>query len=150
ICNFNKNTCTDSPVDFPDMIENYMDYAQDGCMNLFTQDQADIMRSMLETARTDLADGSVPPTGIDENTIAASEVSVFPNPSNGEFQVQFSKDLNLENIELIDLKGRHVQSFSSQNLAANGSMNYPNAKSGAYMLKLTFTEGTIVKRLFIQ
>lgn len=30
------NDCIDSPVDFPDMFMNYMDYSDDGCMNLFT------------------------------------------------------------------------------------------------------------------
>jgi hypothetical protein len=71
------------------MIENYMDYAQDQCMNMFTQDQSDIMRSMLENARIDLADGSTPPTGINSELVDASKISIFPNPTNGKFQIKF-------------------------------------------------------------
>lgn len=33
------NDCDDGPGDLPDQFMNYMDYSDDGCMNLFTQDQ---------------------------------------------------------------------------------------------------------------
>lgn len=39
----NINSCTDSPVDDPDQIENYMDYANGNCQNMFTQGQVDRM-----------------------------------------------------------------------------------------------------------
>lgn len=53
-CNLNKDTCTDD--DEPDMVENYMDYSSDVCMNMFTVEQIALMRSMLETARVELLD----------------------------------------------------------------------------------------------
>ena len=130
------------------MIENYMDYAQDQCMNMFTQDQSDMMRSMLETARIDLADGSIPPTGIDSERIDASEISIFPNPSNGDFQIQFPSDLILENAQVFDLKGRLV--ISIVHPIENGQLSIANAKTGAYMLRFNFTDGAAVKRLLIQ
>ena len=46
-CNTNANTCSNDSPNKPDMIENYMDYADDNCMNLFTDDQRAIMRSNL-------------------------------------------------------------------------------------------------------
>lgn len=45
------NSCTDTPIDHPDMVENYMDYTRDDCMNIFTQGQADRMRAAIQTAR---------------------------------------------------------------------------------------------------
>lgn len=42
------NSCTDSPVDLPDMFQNYMDYGRDECKNLFTQDQKAVMRALFE------------------------------------------------------------------------------------------------------
>ena len=33
------NSCTDASNDLSDMFQNYMDYSEDACMNLFTQDQ---------------------------------------------------------------------------------------------------------------
>ncbi|MBX2871244.1 MAG: T9SS type A sorting domain-containing protein [Saprospiraceae bacterium] len=42
------NSCTDGNGDLPDMFQNYMDYSDDGCMNLFTAGQKDRMRSLFE------------------------------------------------------------------------------------------------------
>ncbi len=46
-CTFN-DSCTGDDV--PDMIENYMDYSPDACMNIFTQDQKMRMRTVLEVS----------------------------------------------------------------------------------------------------
>ena len=37
-CNTGNDSCP-TPVGTPDMVENYMDYSQDSCMNVFTNDQ---------------------------------------------------------------------------------------------------------------
>ncbi|MEQ9263043.1 MAG: M43 family zinc metalloprotease [Owenweeksia sp.] len=49
-CNFNTNSCNNDNPDLPDMVENYMDYADDDCQNLFTQGQKSIMRSTLQNS----------------------------------------------------------------------------------------------------
>lgn len=47
----NQNTCHESPVDEYDMWMNYMDYADDDQVHLFTHDQCDEMRATLSTTR---------------------------------------------------------------------------------------------------
>ena len=59
ICDFNKNTCSgdvfgSSGEDLPDMVENYMDYSPDNCLNMFTNGQINVMRNILEISRTEL------------------------------------------------------------------------------------------------
>jgi len=59
VCDFNKNTCSDdvfgsSGEDLPDMVENYMDYSPDNCLNMFTNGQINVMRNILEISRTEL------------------------------------------------------------------------------------------------
>lgn len=49
-CDLNANTCSNDSPDRPDQIENYMDYADDACTNLFTLDQKTIMRGSLQNA----------------------------------------------------------------------------------------------------
>ena len=39
------------------MVENYMDYSTDACMNMFTNIQIDVMRAVLEIARPGLVEG---------------------------------------------------------------------------------------------
>ena len=48
-CTFpGPNSCNEGSGDQPDMFQNYMDYSDDGCMNLFTQGQTDRMRALFE------------------------------------------------------------------------------------------------------
>ncbi len=42
------NSCDDGIGDLPDMFQNYMDYSQDACFNLFTTGQKDRMRALFE------------------------------------------------------------------------------------------------------
>ncbi|TSJ42502.1 PKD domain-containing protein [Fluviicola chungangensis] len=42
------NSCTNAPDPGNDMVENYMDYTDDACMNVFTNDQKQRMRAVLE------------------------------------------------------------------------------------------------------
>lgn len=47
-CDKTLNTCESTQAnDLPDMIENFMDYASESCMNTFTQGQVDVMRGVL-------------------------------------------------------------------------------------------------------
>lgn len=147
-CNFSNNTCFDTPIDFPDMIENYMDYAQDQCMNLFTQGQVDIMRSMLETARASLVDDSVAPSGIQEAGIDGNSITVFPNPSNGVFQLQFPSELHALNYSIFDCQGKLMET-SNLNSSPLQTLTVQLA-SGLYLLEVAFEEGVVVKRLSVQ
>ena len=71
-CPTGTNSCTDTPVDAPDMIENYMDYTDDACMNIFTNDQKIRMRTILETTRFSLINSvaSIPPNPSDAGVLA--------------------------------------------------------------------------------
>jgi len=88
VCDLNKNTCSGDTFgstgeDLPDMVENYMDYSPDTCLNMFTNGQINVMRNVLEIARTDLIN--------DDNSLIISEKS-------------FDQDRVL--IKTIDLLGR--------------------------------------------
>lgn len=86
-CDWTKNTCTESTgAEYPDMIENYMDYAADSCMNMFTKEQIGIMRAVLEGPRIDLVAWSI--TGIQAATWA-NQVKVYPNPSQKMVNIAF-------------------------------------------------------------
>ena len=73
------NSCTDNygapwPVADPnDMVENYMDYSDDDCMNIFTYDQMTRMRTVLETSpiRASLitSDACIPPAVSDASIV---------------------------------------------------------------------------------
>ncbi len=67
------NSCTAAPDAGVDMIENYMDYTDDLCMNIFTEDQKMRMRTVLESSplRVSLinSDACTPPIASDASVI---------------------------------------------------------------------------------
>lgn len=67
------NSCTAAPDAGPDMINNYMDYTNDLCMDIFTQDQKMRMRTVLESSplRRSLinSDACIPPSPDDISII---------------------------------------------------------------------------------
>ena len=50
-CNSTQNTCTVDLPDLPDMIENYMDYSSNQCMNTFTQNQKSRAKAVLTSSQ---------------------------------------------------------------------------------------------------
>lgn len=74
-CNLGQNTCIDNPSDLPDMLENYMDYSDDDCQNMFTAQQVDQMRSNLVMFRSGIATVRYP-----EPEITFAQYALYPNP----------------------------------------------------------------------
>lgn len=89
-CDYTKNECVDEPIqctgqviDYPDMIEDFMDYSTESCMNMFTHGQIDIMRSMLLGPRSGLLSALELPAPVAD--FQADVTNVLP----GE-EIQFS------------------------------------------------------------
>ena len=88
-CDTTKNTCmqveTHYNADVPDLIENYMDYSSELCMNMFTKVQFELMRNVLTGTRSGLL---APPASVDAS-VQGIPFHIEPNPNNGEFAVVF-------------------------------------------------------------
>ncbi len=58
-CNYpGPNTCDTGAGDLPDMFQNYMDYSDDACMNLFTTGQSNRMWAAIQASRPGLLSAS--------------------------------------------------------------------------------------------
>ena len=72
-CPTNHNSCTDPAPDPNDMVQNYMDYTNDICMNIFTYDQKIRMRTVLESSPLRLSlinsDACTPPNANDASIV---------------------------------------------------------------------------------
>ena len=95
------------------------------------------------------------PLGIKENSLdkTAENVSVFPNPNNGDFSV-ILPEIAHENIqyELIDLTGKLIEAGTRHADEKTLIFNYSNKayKSGMYFLKLTESKGVFVTKIIIE
>ena len=139
-CNFGSNSCTDTPVDHPDMIENYMDYAEESCMNMFTQDQADIMRAMLEGPRSGLLNDQPAPSSISQHMLG--KLSVYPNPSNGVVTIASETGSQPVQFQVVDVFGRVV---SAKRLSGSSktTVDLSGLEIGQYLIRMANQNGTI-------
>ncbi len=147
-CDTTINSCVDSPVDFPDMIENYMDYSDDRCLNMFTNEQIGIMRAMLQTSRAGIATAVVE-SGIRNLTDNFELVQLYPNPTNGIFNlITRVKNTGRYSYEVYNSIGDKL--LGESNIAASLThqvVDMSAQPSGIYFVKLSSGEQVVVKKL---
>ncbi len=123
-----KNTCTESVgPELPDMIENYMDYSRESCMNMFSNGQINMMRSMLEGPRAELV-------GLQASTgePIVSYTQAYPNPASQT--IQFMKVNFNATITIHSLDGKIVKTVMSN--SQNGQCDVSQLKNGVYIAKI--------------
>jgi hypothetical protein len=95
-----------------------------------------------------------PATGFDKLAKSNSQISIYPNPSNGIFQVT-SSNLQLTEIKVYDVNGRIVLNQIIQptpNLSKEGNsriIDASNLPNGVYNISLTSSKGIENKRIVI-
>ncbi|MCS7017879.1 MAG: M43 family zinc metalloprotease [Cytophagales bacterium] len=144
-CNLNVRYCSNSPT--PTMIQNYMDFTDDFCMNLFTQCQAQRMRRVLEVSprRRELVTSTV---GLEAEELRA-EVRVYPNPTRENLTVEIYGAQPIA-YRLYDIWGREVE---AANWAAGYalSLSLSGKPKGLYLLQVnTLGGGVIMRRVVIE
>ncbi|MGB1211282.1 MAG: M4 family metallopeptidase [Lacinutrix venerupis] len=77
-------------------------------------------------------------------------VKVFPNPSNGIFNLQKTGQLNLEKAEIYDINGRFIQSVDLSNMNDVKAIDLSNVASGLYFMTVSSKEAKTVIKLMKQ
>ncbi|MFT5981092.1 MAG: hypothetical protein ACI898_001870 [Flavobacteriales bacterium] len=138
-CTLGDNSCDEGEGDLPDMSENYMDYNQDDCVNVFTNDQVNMMRFNLEEFRPELIDGIF----VSVNEAILPEIQVYPNPASNLVRINADRKMN---VTFHDITGRIVETISL-NLGVN-ELNVQAFEAGVYLIQSE--EGLLLERLVIQ
>ena len=138
-CDTTKNTCTQTEpfynADVPDLIENYMDYSSEECMDMFTQGQVDLMRSVLLGPRVSLLSN---PSAVKE-IADHSTISIFPNPVSDQLTVTFNQPVSSSvDIRLLDVNGRIVLEKNEIELDGKNqvTMDSKDLPSGIYLVQV--------------
>jgi len=130
-----------SPVSPGIQFMNYMDYTDDGAMNMFSQDQTEKMRDILETTRESIlsSQGCVP-GGVDVQDVLKGQLislSVFPNPASEVFMLELK---NFEHsditIEIFNMTGALVDRMILANDGeVQASFAVHDLAAGDYLVK---------------
>ena len=145
-CNYNKNTCYPlEPNDLPDQIENYMDYSPGTCQNMFTADQAALMRQNLVAYRSGIVAQKTYVPGPTEPMPAYSNLTrVYPNPASN-FVVVEIKDPNKESAYELKIFNVFGQPVYEKNLDSKAyqRIEYEFGLSGFYIYQIIENENVI-------
>jgi len=134
-----------------DMFMNYMDYTDDACMNTFTNGQKQRMLSVLNTTRASLKTSGMCNVVSIEKQSLEQRMRIYPNPSNGEFVIDFN-DVKLEgniDVSVFNTMGQLVYQKSYNNISNRERIKLPNSSSGIYMLHINSEEFSIIKKIEI-
>ncbi len=139
-CDTLQNSCISAVDDLPDMIENFMDSADESCQNSFTQGQINLMRGVLELQRCGLVEVC---DDVATTQLIQTPVDIFPNPSSAIFYIQ-SENFGLSNFDFI-IYNSSGQAFPIQ--IKNQAIDLKRFPSGIYYLTGSNKTHWIQKRL---
>lgn len=141
-CDTTKNSCVDTPIDYPDMVENYMDYSSETCSNSFTKGQIAMMQAILAGPRKGLLES---PSSIQDNKNIV-KIEISPNPASDYIYLKINDLDKIENpnLQIIDMLGRIIftQSINSE----LQSVDLREIHSGHYFLKVNTQTFKIIKK----
>lgn len=94
--------------------------------------------------------GFIPILSTDEFD-SLDDLTVFPNPNNGNFNVKFNSTSNDDvNIEVFDIRGRKVFGNLYRNTGVfNQSIKLDNVQSGIYLLNISEGNRKVTKKIII-
>jgi len=121
-----------------DMTMNYMNYNKDECQYMFTEGQAQWMRTFIQLYNPSLAHTSVPCVSIDRHTPLKQPFVVWPNPikAGGIAHVNFDNFVaETGHVELYSLLGHTV--FDKQYILRNNmEIMIPELPAGVYIMRV--------------
>jgi hypothetical protein len=132
-----------------DMFMNFMDYVDDACMVMFSEDQKTRMRAAVEGPGSTLIDEVAPCdfTSVSEFELSHT-INIFPNPNNGHFALEVSAGIEVMEINVFGAMGQKV--FSSTGNGSLKTIDLSQLTPGLYTIWLGTTEGPALKKLLIQ
>ncbi len=123
------------------MYQNYMDYTDDACMNIFTEDQKTRMRTVMETYRASLLTSAAGCNEIGPLPGDIAEILVYPVPTNGQFTISIKNFLGdyqeYFDITVYNTLGQLIA--SAQPAAANNVAQYfdlSGLSTGCYVVQV--------------
>lgn len=145
-CNAIYSNCSGAQT--RNLIEDYMDYSPDECMNIFTSDQKARMRAVLEVSprRQTLirSAGTLP-------TVQALAVSLSPNPAQSQttLEVLLPGTQNFK-IDIIDVAGRPVRTQQYRNYTSSLlALSTETLPTGVYIVKVSTDTESVARRLVV-
>jgi len=146
-CSHTNNSCESSQEgDLPDMVENFMDYSAEACMNSFTNGQIGIMRSVLRNVRCKLVGDCL---NVSNSDIQQNNIQIFPNPASDIVSIQRDFDIDKSlTIKIYNSLGIVIQ---KENQVLENTINVSDLSRGLYFFEIGIgSKQKIVKKVVLK
>jgi hypothetical protein len=78
------------------------------------------------------------------------DLEIFPNPSNGIFNVKVYNNQSIESmVSITELSGKELMNFKIENNKTDFKIDLTNQNRGIYILNISNNEGVIVKKILL-
>lgn len=154
------NTCHSDMPDVPDMIENYMDYADHSY--LFTVQQVQRIRhfitlyrySLISPASVSYITSPCTTTSIGTGNEDLAGIAIYPNPVSDRFSLSFpAESPSTYQVSIIDPAGKQIMS-RNVNSAAGTPVSFSRSelglKQGVYFVKVQSAAGVRTLKLVVE
>jgi outer membrane protein assembly factor BamB len=104
---------------------------------------ADTIKSIYSTVF--LAKSGSGPTGINPITKSPNSIIVYPNPSNSHFTFELSSNIQATTIDIYNLMGQEISSYSINQSTLLYTINMGNNSSGLYIYRVINKNGESIQ-----
>ncbi len=132
----------------------YMDYVNDTHMYMFSGGQIERARAFLDANASKLKQGVTECGTLSVDEYANQGLpSIFPNPNNGSFTIEFNPDPSTPiKVMVYDLAGRTVleKTYDPTTSLFSKKINLNRAQAGVYLVSIENGRGTTVKKIIVE
>ncbi|MBS1645552.1 MAG: zinc-dependent metalloprotease [Bacteroidetes bacterium] len=144
------DACTKSTSGTSIMFMNFMDYVDDGSMQMFTKDQVSRMQAFIQPGYESYSLTQNPGLTLGvHQPVAESSVTLSPNPASSKILLSLTGSNHFLSADVVNLLGQSVAK-----VPANGtqsiSIDLSDMPKGIYLVKCQFTEGTLTRKFVLQ
>lgn len=133
-CVLNQSSCGSL-----NMVQNFMNTSEDPCMNLFTRQQVDLMRSTLTTLRPTVFSDEEVVTGTDSE-IKKVVATLYPNPVTHQPFVYVNAPDNASctaRISITDLRGFEITHYEIPEFKDGAPLSLEGLSNGMYIARIS-------------
>lgn len=148
-------SCSNSPNG--DMFMNFMDYTDDVCLAMYTKGQVVRMLSVINNPPYNAlktSEGCKPPVNTGTTgTNMSSELSIFPNPTDGIVTISFvSAEKSMHRVEVQNVLGQVLfsEELNDLNGAYSRSINLQQFGKGVYTVRIHNKAGEVAKKIIAE